>query len=194
MKYIIIILVVFASLGLIWSAVSFINSNKLENKVSDSVDDYTQAVNSEASDICQTPTGYSNEEWLEHMSHHPDRYKDCFKDGQFNPPLAYQDINPKELSQMLKVKNFTLIDVHIPEQDHIPGTDALIPYNEIVSKLADLPQDKKATIVLYCRSGNMSQTASKALIKEGYTNVYNLAGGLKAWQSEGYEVEEMLLN
>ncbi len=40
---------------------------------------YQKAISSENSnDICQTPAGYTDAEWQEHMSHHPDRYQQCF--------------------------------------------------------------------------------------------------------------------
>jgi len=32
------------------------------------------------SDKCTTPAGYTNEQWKEHMSHHPDMYKECLED------------------------------------------------------------------------------------------------------------------
>ena len=38
---------------------------------------YESAVSSELSDKCATPPGYSDEQWREHMGHHPDRYADC---------------------------------------------------------------------------------------------------------------------
>ncbi len=42
-----------------------------------STDDYNEFVSAEGSDKCVTPSGYSDQEWKEHMSHHPDRYKEC---------------------------------------------------------------------------------------------------------------------
>lgn len=39
---------------------------------------YQKAISSENSqDICATPEGYTDQEWREHMGHHPDRYKEC---------------------------------------------------------------------------------------------------------------------
>ena len=38
---------------------------------------YERAVNAEQADICSAPPGYSEAEWKEHMSHHPDRYGEC---------------------------------------------------------------------------------------------------------------------
>ena len=107
--------------------------------------------------------------------------------------IARKDIDPQDLSLMLEQKDFLLIDTHIPEQKHIPGTDAFIPFNEITDQLSQLPQDKNAKIVLYCRSGNMSERASQDLIELGYTNVYNLVGGTNAWQQADYSVEDVSL-
>ena len=78
---------------------------------------------------------------------------------------------------MLENKDFFLLDVHTPEQEHIENTDAFIPYNEIDQFLTQLPQDKSEKIVVYCRSGSMSIEASEKLIELGYKNVYNLEGG-----------------
>jgi len=101
-----------------------------------------------------------------------------------NPML----ITVEELNAMLKNKDFTLINVHIPYQGEIPGTDAHIPYNEIEEYADQLPQDKDAKIVLYCRSGSMSTAASKTLVEIGYTNVIDVQGGMNAWKTAGYEL------
>lgn len=38
---------------------------------------YKKALNSELSNKCATPAGYTDEQWRQHMGHHPDRYAEC---------------------------------------------------------------------------------------------------------------------
>ena len=95
--------------------------------------------------------------------------------------LAYHNVSPEELQEMLEAKDFFLLDVHIPEQEHIEETDAFVPYDQIDDYLDDLPEDKSEKIVVYCRSGSMSVEASNKLLDLGYTNVFNLEGGRNAF-------------
>jgi rhodanese-related sulfurtransferase len=101
----------------------------------------------------------------------------------------YTDVSVTELQTMLADKNFTFVNVHIPFEGDIPGTDVSIPYDQIDQNLDKLPPDKNAPIVLYCRSDNMSTTASKTLIGLGYTNIWNLDGGMVAWEKAGLPIE-----
>jgi len=102
-----------------------------------------------------------------------------------NTISRYQDISTKEFKSMLKNKDFTLVNVHIPYIGDIEGTDTSIPFNEISDNLDKLPTDKNAKIVLYCQSGGMSAVAADTLSQLGYTNVYNVEGGMIQWQKDG---------
>ncbi|HUF76310.1 MAG TPA: rhodanese-like domain-containing protein [Longimicrobiales bacterium] len=97
----------------------------------------------------------------------------------------YRDIVVPELQAMLDDKDFTLINVHVPFAGDLPATDASIRYDEIASHLDQLPADKDARIVLYCRTGPMSTRAARDLVGLGYTNVHNLVGGFTAWVEAG---------
>lgn len=101
---------------------------------------------------------------------------------------AVQLVNPTEFFQLVKKDDGFLLDVHIPEQTHIPGTDVFIPYNEISENLKELPQDKSTPILVYCRSGSMSKTASQEIAKLGYTSVFDLDGGVNAYKKQNNEV------
>jgi phage shock protein E len=103
---------------------------------------------------------------------------------------SYQNITPAELQTMLKERDFVLINVHIPFAGNIPGTDLSIPYDEIGRNLSELPADKSAQIVLYCRSGRMSEIAAQELVSLGYTNVWNLRGGMLDWEQAGFALEK----
>src|SRR6266498_3745578 len=103
---------------------------------------------------------------------------------------SYQDVTPDELYTMLRDKDFTFINVHIPFAGNIAETDVSIPYDEIEQNLSQLPSDKNAKVVLYCRSGRMSQIAAEKLVSLGYTNIWELKGGMVAWEQAGFDLEK----
>jgi rhodanese-related sulfurtransferase len=102
---------------------------------------------------------------------------------------SYNNVTPEELNTMLKDKDFVLINVHIPFAGNIAGTDQSIAYDVIEQNLSYLP-DKDAKIVLYCRSGHMSQIAAEQLVALGYTNIWNLNGGMIEWEKQGFDLEK----
>ena len=99
---------------------------------------------------------------------------------------SYTDVSAGGLARMLEKKDFPLVNVHIPYEGEIAGTDLFIPFDQVEAKVAQLPPDKNAKLVLYCRSGSMSTTAARALVRLGYTNVWNLDGGMIAWEQTGH--------
>ncbi|MEE8345747.1 MAG: rhodanese-like domain-containing protein [Dehalococcoidia bacterium] len=98
----------------------------------------------------------------------------------------YVNVTPAELGVMIDAKDFPLVNVHIPYAGEIEETDLLIPYDRIQERIDELPQAKGSKIVVYCRSGGMSAVAAEALVDLGYTNIWNLDGGMIAWEEAGY--------
>lgn len=101
---------------------------------------------------------------------------------------TYTNLKPAELKAMLDKKDFFLVDVHTPPEGRLPKTDARVPFDQVNQQIGKLPADKGAKIVITCRSGRMSSIASETLVKLGYTNIYNLDGGMNAWKAAGYEI------
>ncbi|OGO62482.1 MAG: hypothetical protein A2030_01755 [Chloroflexi bacterium RBG_19FT_COMBO_50_10] len=100
---------------------------------------------------------------------------------------TYTDVSVAELQTMLANKDFTFVNVHIPFEGDIAGTDLSIPYDQIAQNLDKLP-DKNAKIVLYCRSDRMSNIAAETLVGLGYTDIWNLDGGMVDWEQAGLEI------
>jgi len=105
---------------------------------------------------------------------------------------SYTNIDSRQLNTMFKNKDFVLVNVHIPFAGDIPNTDLSIPYDQITESqyLSQLPTDKNAKIVLYCRSGRMSQIASEELVSLGYTNIWNLKNGMVEWEQAGFSLDQ----
>lgn len=101
---------------------------------------------------------------------------------------AIIQVTSAELQAMLAKKDFFLINVHIPYEGEIEGTDAFIPFDKIPENLSKLPGEKNAKIVVYCRSGRMSALAAQELLAQGYTQVFDLLGGMNDWTRSGFNI------
>jgi len=100
----------------------------------------------------------------------------------------YSEMSAARLKSLTENSQVTLVNVHIPYAGEIPGTDLFIPYNQIESNREKLPADKNAEIVVYCRSGHMSQLAAQDLVSLGYTNIFDVPGGMRAWSQAGGQI------
>ena len=97
----------------------------------------------------------------------------------------YRNITLAEFSHWLEEKDFILINVHVPYQGEIPGTDLLLPYHSVKRKKELLPAVKDAKMVVYCLSGPMGYAAAESLVQLGYTRVYHYEGGMLDWVRNG---------
>lgn len=98
----------------------------------------------------------------------------------------YQQISQEEAKEMMDTQDVIILDVR--EQDeydsgHIPGA-VLLPVGTIDEETAaEVIPEKDSTVLVYCRSGNRSKTASSALAELGYSNIYEF-GGINTWPYE----------
>ena len=101
---------------------------------------------------------------------------------------SYQQITQEAAKEMMDTQEVVILDVreqHEYDSGHILDA-VLLPVDTIVEDTAATVIDELDTVVLvYCRSGNRSKTASQALVDLGYTNVYEF-GGINDWP---YEIE-----
>jgi rhodanese-related sulfurtransferase len=104
-----------------------------------------------------------------------------------NPSIT--NLSSSEFNEMIKNEGI-LIDVRTPSEfneGHLENAMALDYYDDSFEKMViELPKDKE--VYVYCRSGRRSASASKILLEQGHPQVYNLIGGINAWQSSGLPV------
>ncbi len=107
-------------------------------------------------------------------------------------PGAYVTVDVQTASEALSADaEAQLLDVREPDEwadTGVPQGAVLIPLAEVESRAAaELAPDKPVYVI--CRSGNRSQVASETLVGLGYTQVYNVDGGVTAWAEAGLPME-----
>ena len=76
------------------------------------------------------------------------------------------------------------INVHVPDEGSIAGTNLWIPFDDVEARAAELPP-AGTPIALYCLRGDMSAEAAPVLARLGYSDIVELEGGFRAWESSG---------
>jgi rhodanese-related sulfurtransferase len=72
---------------------------------------------------------------------------------------------------------------HLPKARHIP-------LGELAKRLSEIVKYKDRPVIVTCRGGARAGAASRLLKREGFTTVYQLRGGLAAWQQASLPVEK----
>lgn len=106
-----------------------------------------------------------------------------------NDDAGYTDVSIDEAKAMIDSGEYFLLDVRTQEEYDAGHIDSpvLIPYDELENRLDEVPADMP--VLVYCRTARRSAIASRVLADNGYSKVYNMAGGIAAWQDAGYPVE-----
>jgi len=107
----------------------------------------------------------------------------------FRSRPTFASISVRDLKAKLDAREqIVLIDVRQPEEfksGHVAGA-RLLPLPTLATRLDKLAKD--AAIYCICLSGGRSQTASDLLVRQGFTNVTNVVGGMSAWQQAGLPI------
>lgn len=92
-----------------------------------------------------------------------------------------KELSAKEVSNLLKTNTPPLlIDVRNQNERDFTNIGGLfIPLNELETRLVEIPKDRE--LVIYCHHGVRSMYACEFLSENGFTQVYNLVGGIDAW-------------
>ena len=108
--------------------------------------------------------------------------------GSASTQAAYLQITQEEAKSMMDSQEVIILDVREQNEydgGHIPNA-VLLPVGSITADTAaEVIPSKDSAVLVYCRSGNRSKTASAALADLGYTEIYEF-GGINSWP---YEVE-----
>lgn len=112
-------------------------------------------------------------------------------------PLSQQmhgirNANAAQAIQLLNRENGVVVDVCEPKEfsaGHVPNAINL-PLSSLKDRLRDLEKHKNKPIIVSCRSGNRSLKGAVILRKHGFATVYNLAGGLQAWERDNLPLEK----
>lgn len=102
---------------------------------------------------------------------------------------VYQSITPTVASRLIVEKeNLVIVDVRTPGEREIAAIEnsVLVPVGQLIKGNISLP--KKQPVLLYCAVGGRSFYAAKYLKIRGFQEIYNLEGGIEAWQKAGLPV------
>jgi rhodanese-related sulfurtransferase len=100
-----------------------------------------------------------------------------------------RNLSPQEAFNLVEQRSdLYLLDVRTPgefQQTRLEGAH-LIPIDQFVKRLSEVPKDRP--ILVYCAVGSRSAQVVNYLARQGYTEIYNLYGGIYSWQQTGYPV------
>ncbi len=99
---------------------------------------------------------------------------------------GYKEVLPAEAVRLINKEDALVLDVR--EANEL-GQGTIIDSKHIAlsalpEKVGDLSKDKNKPILVFCKMGNRSSQASKLLLKDSYTNVFSLKGGITAWMND----------
>lgn len=111
---------------------------------------------------------------------------------EFKRSSRGQSVTPTKAVQLMNEEDTVLIDIRPQSQfkeGHI-GSAKNVSVSEIKSRAEKLCKEKDTAILLYCSTGLSTAAAANQFKLLGYTNVFTLSGGIKAWIEEHLPLEK----
>lgn len=103
---------------------------------------------------------------------------------------SIEQVDAAQFKKLTESPNALVLDVRTAAEvaeGHLPNAVNIDIYgSDFMAKVQELPKDRE--ILVYCTVGARSQQAADILSKQGFVKVYNLDGGIVAWQRNGFEV------
>ncbi len=100
---------------------------------------------------------------------------------------ATKKVDPVEFSEVIAQPGVIILDVRTPEEfnaGHIPNAINInVADSNFSSEVSKL--DKNATVAVYCRSANRSAVATNEMADLGFTDMYDMQGGIIDWEAAG---------
>lgn len=96
-------------------------------------------------------------------------------------------VTPTQATLMINREDAIVLDVREPgeyAQGHIPNA-RLVPAGQVEKRLGELEKFKDRPIIIHCQGGTRAGSACALLRKSGFTKVFNLQGGIGAWEQAG---------
>ncbi|WP_336515522.1 rhodanese-like domain-containing protein [Pollutibacter soli] len=100
---------------------------------------------------------------------------------------AVKVVGVKEFAEGVQKKNVQIVDVRTPEEYQegiIRGAKLADWNNQAQFQEAAKKLDKTKPVYVYCLAGVRSGKAAEWMIKNGFTEVYSLEGGIKEWKAK----------
>jgi len=106
--------------------------------------------------------------------------------------LASQAVaaDPLQFADVLQTGDPFVLNVHVPFEGSIDGTEAFVRFDRLAERAEQLPGDRSTTVAVYCKSGRMSRIAASTLAELGYQDVIELDGGMDAWRDAGLPITQ----
>ena len=112
--------------------------------------------------------------------------------GEYSPHGPVPSVSVEQLHEYSSSgEDFFLLDVRKSDEydaGHVSFVDMLIPGDSLEQFLHLLPLDRSTYIFCICRRGHRSKFTTRQILMKGYHNVFNVTGGMEAWQRAGYVV------